>query len=169
MNKYCKSVLIGIFAASVTAAGMNTGAFAAQGDASGSASAQSAPQHHWDKDRVAKMREHFAKRLAKLHDKLKLNADQETAWKTYMAAITPQPHARPERPNRGDWQKLSAPERMEKMLNRMKEAENRLGNALAATKTFYATLTPEQQKIFNDNVGMGPMQRHGHHHDHDKK
>jgi hypothetical protein len=161
MNHFCKSILTGLAAGALTAV-LHAGAFAAQSDKN--PDDQGKPQHHMmDQDHEAKFREHFAKRTAELHDKLKLNANQEAAWKTYIAAITPPP--RPPRPDHAEWKNLSAPERMERMLNHMKEAEGRMSNALAATKTFYATLTPEQQKIFNDNVGMGPMHRH--HHDHD--
>ena len=36
-----------------------------------------------------------------------------------------------------------------------------------AAHHLWDALTPEQQKIFNDNVGMGPMGgHHRHHHDH---
>jgi protein CpxP len=63
------------------------------------------------------------------------------------------------RPDRAEWEKLSAPERMEKQLALMKEREARMADRLAATKAFYAQLTPEQQKIFNENFMTG--RRHG--------
>lgn len=93
----------------------------------------------------------FEKRQAALHDKLKLNANQEAAWKNYIGKIGPMEPA--QRPDREAIAKLSAPDRMEKMLGFMKERENRLANATAATKEFYAVLTPEQQKVFNEEVG----------------
>jgi hypothetical protein len=37
----------------------------------------------------AKMADMFAKRQARLHDLLKLTAQQESAWATYQAAIKP--------------------------------------------------------------------------------
>jgi len=104
-------------------------------------------------------KERIARRQAVLHDKLKLTGSQEAAWKTYIAAATPPaPTARPER---GQWEKMSAPERMEKMMAMMKEREGHMATHLAAMKTFYATLSPLQQQIFNDNVGAG---MHGHRH-----
>lgn len=111
-------------------------------------------QHHGvdHKDRIAA-------RQAVLHDKLKLTGSQEAAWKTYIAAATPP--ARPGRPDRAEWEKMSAPDRMEKMMTMMKEREGHMATHLAAMKTFYATLSPLQQQIFNDNVGGG-MRHHGH-------
>lgn len=112
-------------------------------------------------DHGERHREAMARRQAVLHDKLKLTGSQEAAWKTYTEAITPQAGQRPDRAQRADWEKLSAPERMEKMLAMMKEREARMTVHLAAMKTFYATLSPLQQQIFNDNVG-GRMHHHRH-------
>jgi protein CpxP len=106
-------------------------------------------------------KERIARRQAALHDKLKLTGNQEAAWKTYIAAATPP--APPARPDRAQWEKMSAPERMEKMMTMMKEREAPMAAHLAAMKTFYATLSPLQQQIFNDNVGGGMGgRRHGH-------
>ena len=105
-------------------------------------------------------KERIARRQAALHDKLKLTGNQEAAWKTYIAAATPP--APPARPDRAQWEKMSAPERMEKMMTMMKEREGHMATHLAAMKTFYATLSPLQQQIFNDNVGGG--MRGGHRH-----
>lgn len=106
-------------------------------------------------------KERIARRQAALHDKLKLTGNQEAAWKTYIAAATPP--APPARPDRGQWEKMSAPERMERMMAVMKEREGHMATHLAAMKTFYATLSPLQQQIFNDNVG-GHMGMRGHRH-----
>lgn len=107
-------------------------------------------------------REAMARRQAALHDKLKLTGSQEAAWKTYTEAIRPpQAEGQPGRANRADWEKLSAPERMEKMLSMMKAREARMTTHLAAMKTFYATLSPLQQQVFNDNVGGRMHARHG--------
>lgn len=106
-------------------------------------------------------KERIAHRQATLHDKLKLTGSQETAWKTYVAAATPP--APPARPDRAQWEKMSAPDRMEKTMATMKEREGHMASHLSAMKTFYATLSPLQQQIFNDNVGGGKGgHRHGH-------
>ncbi|WP_158598020.1 Spy/CpxP family protein refolding chaperone [Noviherbaspirillum saxi] len=109
-----------------------------------------------------RMRERMEKRAAALHDKLKLNASQEAAWQTYIARM--KPADRPQRPDRAEFDKLTAPERMEKMLGMMKQAEQRMTERLAATKEFYAVLTPEQQKIFDEETKHRHGRHHGRHH-----
>lgn len=97
------------------------------------------------------------KHQARLHDKLKLTAAQEAAWKTYTEKMqAPASAARP------DWSALSAqpaPERMEKMVAMMKERETQMEGRLAALKEFYAVLTPQQQKVFDAQHVW--RQRHG--------
>ncbi len=150
-----------IFIVGATVIGLGSAAFAAQGDQAPAAGAERSGgwMHKHDE---GKFKERMAKHQAKLHDKLKLTANQEPAWNTFTAAMTPPDHGN--RPDRAEWAKLSAPERMEKMMARSQEHQQKMASRLAAMKTFYAVLTPEQQKIFNDNVGKG--HRHGHHHGH---
>ncbi len=105
-----------------------------------------------------RMKERFEKRQSELHDKLKLNANQEGAWKAYLEKMRPTDLPNP--PDRAEIAKLSAPERMEKMLGFMREREKRMTEHVAATKAFYAVLTPEQQKIFNEAFSAG-HRRHG--------
>lgn len=106
-----------------------------------------------------RMKEHWAKRAADLHDKLKLNPSQEKAWNAYMDKMKPgQP---PARPDRAELDKLTAPERMERGLAHMKDAEKRMEQRIAATKEFYAVLTPEQKKVFDDEFRHG-RGRHWH-------
>lgn len=107
--------------------------------------------HHWHGGAKSpeQMKEKIAKRQAELHDKLNLSASQESAWNLFTSAMTPS--GMRQHPDRAAWEKLSAPERMEKQLAMIKEKEARMTNRLAATKTFYAVLTPEQQKIFDEN------------------
>ena len=109
-----------------------------------------------------RMKQRIAKREAELHGKLKLNAGQEAAWNSYIAKMRPEaPSARPERAR---FDKLPAPERMEKMLELMKQREGKMTQRLAATKEFYAVLTPEQQQVFNDAFGHRRHRFHRHHH-----
>ncbi|MEI7995834.1 MAG: Spy/CpxP family protein refolding chaperone [Methylococcaceae bacterium] len=51
------------------------------------------------------------------------------------------------------------PDRMEKMLAFPQEHIARQELRLAATKTFYSTLTPEQRKIFDKDFNF---EHHGH-------
>ncbi|MCL1886815.1 MAG: Spy/CpxP family protein refolding chaperone [Betaproteobacteria bacterium] len=101
-----------------------------------------------DDRRAERWKEFLTKRHAELHDKLKLTANQESAWQTYTTATMK--NMTPTRPwGQINFDSLSAPDRMEKALELMKERQSRMETQLAALKTFYATLTPEQQKIFD--------------------
>jgi len=126
--------------------GVAASTFAATAEQPGSGPMGAGPAHE-QRHSPEQMRERMAKRQAALHDKLKLNASQETAWQSYIAKM--KPAERPQRPDRAEMEKLSVPERMEKMLGMMKQHEQRMTERLAATKDFYAVLTPEQQKVFN--------------------
>mgnify|MGYP001347541352 CR=1 FL=1 len=92
-------------------------------------------------------------RHKQLHDALKLSASQEAAWKTFTESRPgPMMGNKGERPN---WQAMTAPERADKMLEFSKQRQDRMAQHTAALKTFYATLTPEQQKTF-DGFHNGP-------------
>jgi len=108
----------------------------------------------------AQMSERMDKRLQKLHDALKLNSSQEAGWQTYVAAIkADMPTARPDF---ASFKNLSAPEKLEKGIEFSKTHITQMENQLAALKTFYATLTPEQQKTFDQAMSHGHHGRWGH-------
>lgn len=89
-------------------------------------------------------------RLEKLHTDLKLTADQEAGWKTWSAPMQQRAASMKERrPDFEAMAKLPAPERMEKMLERMKEHQKEMEVGIASTRSFYATLTPEQRQVFD--------------------
>jgi protein CpxP len=99
-----------------------------------------------------KFAERIEKRQAELHDKLKLSSEQENAWKTFHEKMKPA-----ERRNRPDSSKLSAlhaPERLEQMLSMMKEHESRMAERVVTVKEFYAVLSSEQQKLFDDQFSQ---------------
>ncbi|MBI4693213.1 MAG: Spy/CpxP family protein refolding chaperone [Gammaproteobacteria bacterium] len=104
--------------------------------------------------------EHMKQRQTALHDALKLRPDQEAAWSNFIANTTPK-----ELPLREDWKALAelpAPERMSKMLDRMKQHETELAARIPVVTEFYAKLSPEQQKIFNEQFGWHHRRGHGH-------
>lgn len=98
-------------------------------------------------------REHRAERMEqhhkKVHDALKLTAEQEVAWKKLVDSEHPM--HKPEPGKAEDWAKLTTPERADKMLERMKTHEAAMTSHIAVLKEFYAVLTPEQRKIFDDS------------------
>lgn len=119
----------------------------------------------------AKMQAWVAKRMAALKAKLKITPDQEAAWTTFTAAMQPPAHMgqRPTAEQRAEYAKLTTPERIDKMramrTQRMADMNAAMDKRADATKTFYAALKPEQQKIFDAEQlkMMQHMGRRGHH------
>jgi Spy/CpxP family protein refolding chaperone len=105
------------------------------------------------------MMEHHAKHMEqhhkKLHAALKLTSDQEAAWTKLMDSEHSMAKAEPMKHE--DMAALTTPERAEKMLERMKEHQEHQVARVAALKEFYAVLTPEQQKVFDD-IHSGPRE-----------
>jgi protein CpxP len=158
MKTLRKQILIGLAALSMGAAAIGAQAQtpAPEGRHGHAASME---QRH------AKMAEQRAKRLAQLHDALKLSSSQEPAWNTFVNAIKPAPKA--DRPDRAAWASLPAPARMEKMIAMSKERTARMESHLAALNTFYATLTPEQKKVLDQQTKRGfGGEHHGKHSQH---
>lgn len=97
-----------------------------------------------------RVRQQVAQRASDLKAKLKLSAEQEAAWNTYVAAM--KPPARPPLPPRAEIDKLSTPERLDRMRELRQQREAEFDKRDAATRTFYGTLSAEQKKIFDDNT-----------------
>lgn len=101
----------------------------------------------------ARMEAMMAKRADALKAQLKLTPDQEPAWNSFMAAMKPDTKAMPQHPAREELDKLSTPERIDKM--RALRADQHAAMMAAmdkrdqATKTFYNTLSAEQKKVFD--------------------
>jgi protein CpxP len=121
---------LGVFAAPAVAHQHNCGSM---GERSG----------HWDhRDGHSEMNHQ------KLHAALKLTPEQEGAWKKLMDSEPSM--AKAKSANSEDWSKLTTPERADKMLEHMKEHQARQTEHVAALKEFYAVLTPEQKKTFDN-------------------
>ena len=104
------------------------------------------------------------KRLETLKADLKLSVNQEAAWTEWVGKIKGDRKAWKERhENVESWANLSAPERMEKMLAFSKEHIAKQEARLAATKTFYATLSPEQRLILDKGFKFEHHGRFGKH------
>ena len=112
----------------------------------------------------ARMTEQMAKRQADLKAQLKLTAEQEPAWTAFTAAMTPPNLATQSRPTPAEMQALTTPQRIEKMQAMRAERESQMNKRLEATKTFYAVLTPEQQKVFDAQPMPGKHGGQGGHH-----
>ena len=93
-----------------------------------------------------------------LHDALRLRPDQERAWRIFDEASRPDPQEEDRQRNAFERMgSLRAPQRFDLSIQMMRSelaATERRANAL---KIFYATLSPEQQAIF-DRETLPPRQ-----------
>ncbi len=117
---------------------------------------QSADEHR------AHRQDRMARRAADLKAKLKLGAEQENNWNAYLAAMKPPAHAF--MPKREDMAKLSTPERLNKMNELRKQRDAAFEQRDAATRSFYASLSAEQKKVFDESTARA--HRHGPHRGH---
>jgi protein CpxP len=106
-----------------------------------------------DQHDPAKMQAFMAKRQAELKAKLNITPEQEGSWSSFTAAMKPPAMGGMERPDRAEFDKLTTPERIDKMQtlrDKRQAAMNQTMNQRGeATKAFYSTLTPEQKKVFD--------------------
>lgn len=91
----------------------------------------------------------MAQRAETFKQKLQLTADQEPAWTAFTTSMRPpegRPHARlsPE-----GMDKLTTPERIDRMRAMRAQHAAEMDRRDEAVKTFYAALTPAQQKVFD--------------------
>jgi hypothetical protein len=126
--------------------------------AAGASAQQARKPGDWQERRQA----HMAQRADALKAQLKLTPEQEPAWTAFVATMQPaERSARLERLDRKEMEKLTTPERIDRMraLRAQYAAEaDRRGEAI---KTFYAALTPEQQKTFDSRAQhMGGKEGH---------
>ncbi|NUU02230.1 Spy/CpxP family protein refolding chaperone [Herbaspirillum robiniae] len=109
-------------------------------------------------EQIAKFEQMRAKHQAELHDKLKITAAQEAGWKLFLDKTKPAPFDPAARPSKEEFAKLTTPQRLDKKLEFMRKREAFAEQRVAATKEFYATLSPEQQKTFD--AEFAKMERH---------
>lgn len=115
----------------------------------------------------SKMDARLAKRNADLRAKLKITASQESAWTAYTTAMKPPANMMGQHPDRAEMEKLTTPERIDKMKSLRNQHHTDMAAAMdqrdEATKTFYAALSAEQKKTFDSaHAHMGG--RHGNDH-----
>ncbi len=110
-------------------------------------------QHRMGTMDPAKMQARMEKRQAALKVALKLTPTQEGAWTTFTAAMKPPADMMGKHPDFDALAKLPTPARIDKMNALHAQHVAEMNAAMAqrgdATKAFYATLTPEQQKVFD--------------------
>ena len=160
MKPYAKPLLIGLTLLSLTASGP---LFAQEPPPPGPGDFDGGPGGSWGEKRGQFIEE----RLTKLHEALKLTPAQEADWKAFTDKARASRAGKKEaRPDFAALKQLTAPERLEKLVEWGKVRLAHLEETLAATQTFYATLTPEQKKTFDDLTPFGehgPKWGHGRH------
>jgi Spy/CpxP family protein refolding chaperone len=115
--------------------------------------------HRMDRAQMQqRMAEFRSRHMAQLKDSLKLKPEQESAWNTFTEAMKPPAPPEGGKPmSREEFKKLTAPERIDLMEKRQAGRAARMKQMGEAVKTFYAQLTPEQQKTFDEHARhMGP-------------
>lgn len=169
-------VLAGIMAAASLAATAQTVAPAAPARASTPAEPGPEVGHHGKhRHDPAKMQARIAERQAALKAKLAITPAQEGAWTAYTAALQPKARDAAQGPDRAamraEFEKLTTPQRIDKMnalrAQRMTEMNAAMIQRGDATKSFYAVLSADQQKVFDSQRmgrgGKGHGGHHGHH------
>jgi hypothetical protein len=90
-------------------------------------------------------------RQQRLHDLLQIKPDQEAAFRTYVSTLEQMraQRAADRKPPAPGAAPLTTPERLDRMTQRLNERQQQQQKVVAATKTFYAALTPDQRKAFD--------------------
>ena len=109
------------------------------------------------------------KHLGLLEKELKLNADQQSAWKAYSDSVVgfaKDKSARMEqfREERSELRDMDMANQLDKLAQMSRSRADRLEKLASETRTFQQALTAQQQATFNDfwkqHVGYGKGKRH---------
>ena len=129
-------------------------------------------EHNMGQYDPATMQARMARRQADMKSMLKITPAQENAWTTFTEAMQPPMRMlgveRPIAAQRTDMEKLTTPERIDKMkamrAQRMADMNAEMDKRGEATKVFYAALSFEQQKTFDAEYRkLGRHGSDGHH------
>ena len=120
--------------------------------------ARSHHPHHGAKHAKADFAQHHAERSERLKTILQIQPNQQAAWDQYVKSTTPQARTQ-NKADRPDIRKLTTPERLDMAQKLRKERTAKAEQREQATRSFYQSLNPSQQKAF-DQISL---QRHGKH------
>ncbi len=152
MRHIHKHLIAAVLASLALAAGAQTAPLAAP------PTDKPATREHSGRFDPARMQEHFARRQAALKQKLQLTPAQEGAWNAYLAAM--KPPADFSRPEPGEFERLTTPERIDRMRALHTARAAAMDRRADATKTFYAALSPDQKKVFDAETLPRRFARH---------
>lgn len=165
LNAFALAGLLAVTSAGALAEGpTTTTAPAARPGTAGPQGGHRMMQHH----DPAAMQARMAKRQADLKAKLGITADQEDAWTRFTAAMQPparpMPAGQPMADQRAELDKLTTPERIDKLRalrsERMAQMQAEMDKRGEATKALYRALKPDQQMAFD---AEHRLQGGGHH------
>lgn len=100
-------------------------------------------------------------RMAELKKQLQVTAAQEGVWTQFSNAMNP-PATRPQRPDREAMARLTTPERIDQMRSMRAQRMTEMDKRADATKAFYAALSQEQKKRFDEFTNRGMTRHMGH-------
>lgn len=116
-----------------------------------------------DAKREAHRAERHQKHLNEMKVFLQLQPSQESAWNSF-AEVMKTPMKRPLPPASSEIEKMTTPERIDKMMAMKADRDAEMSKRMIATKTFYASLSPAQQKVFDTHtqkfLSHGPIGQH---------
>jgi hypothetical protein len=111
----------------------------------------------------AKKEARMAKHLGELKQKLQVTPAQENAWNTWTGAMKP---SQMQRPDRAEIERLTTPERIDRMHALRAQRNAEMDRKMDATKNFYSVLNPQQKQVFDTEslrlLRGGKGGRHGH-------
>ncbi len=109
--------------------------------------------HHGQAMSAERMQARATKHLEELKRKLHISASQEPAWATFSAAMKPPAAAPFAMPDRAELDKLTTPERIDKMRQLRTQHQEAMKPLMdqrdEAIKTFYASLDSTQKKTLD--------------------
>lgn len=143
---HLRSSLVGAALLACLAAGATAQTPAAAPPGSGTA-AQAQTHRDAGFDSARRM-ERFEQRMAELKRTLQITAGQEAAWSSFAHAM--RPPAQRQRPDREALARMATPDRIDHLRALRGERMAEMDRRGEATKAFYATLTAEQQKVFDE-------------------
>jgi protein CpxP len=157
------SLRLALVAGLVLPLGLAGASFAQEAAAPPPAPAGAAAGQHHHRD-PAEMRAHMAEHLRAV---LQLQPSQDAALNTFLDSMKPPGGMRDRQSadrgaDRGQMEHMTTPERLDRMAQRMDAQHTRMLARIAATKQFYAQLSPSQQKAFDDLAPMMMGRRGGH-------
>lgn len=155
-----RSFRLALVAGLVLPLGLAGASFAQTAAAPPPPSGAAAPRHHRD---PAEMRAHMAEHLRAV---LQLQPSQDGALNAFLDAMKPPGGMRDGAgAGRDQMQHMTTPQRLDRMAQRLDAQRARMLARIAATRQFYAQLTPPQQKAFDDlpmMMGRGGRGMDGH-------